>query len=107
MAKRLKMKPSASIISLAIAALLCIDSSQASEAAAVGDEVIAEQDSIVQVFNSITVQYGPDTMLAAKIRLKDGITMHAAVQDINELERKLKARIPNLKWLFIEPDVTD
>jgi len=70
------------------------------------EEVIAEQDSIVHVFNTITIQYGPDTMLAAKIKLKDGITI-AAVQDINELERKLKARIPNLKWLFIEPDVTD
>ena len=71
------------------------------------EEVITEQDSIVHVFNTITVQYGPDTMLAAKIKLKDGITIDAAVQDINELERKLKARIPNLKWLFIEPDVTD
>ena len=71
------------------------------------DEVIAEQDSIEHVFNTITVQYGPDTMLAAKIKLKDGITIDAAVQDINELERKLKARIPNLQWLFIEPDVTD
>jgi cation diffusion facilitator family transporter len=71
------------------------------------EEVITEQDSIVHVFNTITIQYGPDTMLAAKIKLKDGITIDAAVQDINELERKLKARIPNLKWLFIEPDVTD
>jgi cation diffusion facilitator family transporter len=71
------------------------------------DDVIAEQDSIVHVFNTITIQYGPDTMLAAKIKLKDGITIDAAVRDINELERKLKARIPNLKWLFIEPDVTD
>jgi len=71
------------------------------------NEVIDEQDSIVQVFNTITIQYGPDTMLAAKIKLKDGITIGAAVQDINELERKLKARIPNLKWLFVEPDVTD
>jgi len=71
------------------------------------DEVIAEQDSIEHVFNTITVQYGPDTMLAAKIKLKSGITIDAAVRDINELERKLKARIPNLQWLFIEPDVTD
>jgi hypothetical protein len=46
-------------------------------------------------------------MLAAKIKLKSGITIDAAVRDINELERKLKARIPNLQWLFIEPDVTD
>jgi len=39
------------------------------------EEVIAEQDSIVHVFNTITIQYGPDTMLAAKIKLKDGITI--------------------------------
>jgi len=71
------------------------------------DEVIAEQDSIEHVFNTITVQYGPDTMLAAKIKLKSGITIDAAVRDINELDRKLKVLIPNLQWLFIEPDVTD
>ena len=34
-------------------------------------------------------------------------TINAAVADINALERTLKARVPNLKWLFIEPDVTD
>jgi len=71
------------------------------------DEVIAAQESIECVFNTITVQYGPDTMLAAKIKLVDGISINSAVRDINELERELKQRIPNLKWLFIEPDITD
>jgi len=71
------------------------------------DEIIAKQEGIERVFNTITVQYGPDTMLAAKIKLVDGISINAAVEDINELERELKNRVPNLKWLFIEPDVTD
>ena len=71
------------------------------------DEVIAEQDSIEHVFNTITVQYGPDTMLAAKIKLKSGITIDAAVRDINELERKLKARIPKIGWCFVEIDLCD
>ena len=71
------------------------------------DDVIAAQESIERVFNTITVQYGPDTMLAAKIKLVDGISINSAVRDINELERELKARVPNLRWLFIEPDVTD
>ena len=71
------------------------------------DEVIAHQEGIEHVFNAITIQFGPDTMLAAKIKLREGITVETAVENINALERNLKQRIPNLKWLFIEPDVSD
>jgi cation diffusion facilitator family transporter len=71
------------------------------------DEIIAEQEGIERVFNTITVQFGPDTMLAAKIKLNENISINTAVADINALERTLKDRIPNLKWLFIEPDVRD
>ena len=65
------------------------------------------QDGIDFVFNIITIQLGPDTMLAAKIKMRDGMTIDAAVASINSLERELKQRIPKLKWCFIEPDVTD
>jgi cation diffusion facilitator family transporter len=71
------------------------------------DQIIAEQENIERVFNTITIQYGPDTMLAAKIKMQDGLTIEAAVDNINALERELKERIPNLKWCFIEPDVVD
>lgn len=71
------------------------------------DRVIAEDDHIEKVFNTITMQFGPDTLLAAKIKLKSGIDIDTAIADINRLERKLKAEIPNLKWSFMEPDVDD
>ena len=71
------------------------------------DSIIAEHESIERVFNTITIQFGPDTMLAAKVKLVDGVLIGTAVRDINALERELKARVPNLKWLFIEPDVND
>jgi len=71
------------------------------------DEIIARQDGIDFVFNVITIQLGPDTMLAAKIKMRDGMAVEAAVASINALERELKERIPKLKWCFIEPDVTD
>ncbi len=71
------------------------------------DAIIREQESIVQVFNTITIQFGPDTMLAVKLKMRSGLTIDAAVEIINALERELKARIPKLKWCFIEPDVTD
>jgi cation diffusion facilitator family transporter len=71
------------------------------------DKVISEDTDIEKVFNSITMQMGPYTMLAAKIKLKSGIDIDTAVDDINDLERRLKAEIPNLKWCFIEPDNED
>ncbi len=71
------------------------------------DAIIAEHDGIERVFKTITVQFGPDTMLAAKIRMHSGVDIDTAVGSINELERKLRERMPKLKWCFIEPDVTD
>jgi divalent metal cation (Fe/Co/Zn/Cd) transporter len=59
------------------------------------------------VFNTITVQFGPDTMLASKVEMRSGMSIEAAVQHINDMERELKQRVPNLKWVFIEPDVAD
>jgi hypothetical protein len=46
-------------------------------------------------------------MLAAKIKMRSGQSIDEAVASINALERELKARVPKLKWCFIEPDVAD
>ena len=71
------------------------------------DNIIGQQRNIEKVFNIITIQFGPDTMLAAKIKIRSGMDIDAAVMSINALERKLKEEIPNLQWCFIEPDITD
>ena len=71
------------------------------------DMIIAEDDDIERVFNTITIQLGPETLLAAKIKLRSGIDIDTAVGHINELERRLKKQVPELKWCFIEPDVAD
>ena len=71
------------------------------------NRIISDDEDIEQVFNTITLQMGPYTMLAAKVKLKSGIDIDTAVDDINDLEVRLKERFPNLKWCFIEPDVTD
>lgn len=71
------------------------------------DQIIAEQETIEICFNTITMQFGPDTMLAAKVKMRSGQSIGEAVASINALERELKARVPNLKWCFIEPDVDD
>ncbi|MDH4046935.1 MAG: cation diffusion facilitator family transporter [Gammaproteobacteria bacterium] len=70
-------------------------------------DVIREQPDIEEIFNTITLQFGPDTMLAAKIRLKAGLDIDTAVALINVLEEQLKMRIPELRWCFVEPDTVD
>ncbi len=71
------------------------------------EEIIGQEPDIEKVFNTITMQFGPDTMLAAKIKMRSGLDIDAAVDSINALERRLKEKIPNLQWCFIEPDVVD
>ena len=69
--------------------------------------IIASEPDIEEVLNTITLQLGPDTMLAAKIRLRSGISMTRGVEIINTLERRLKEQVPTLKWSFVEPDNAD
>ncbi|MCP4302952.1 MAG: cation diffusion facilitator family transporter [Gammaproteobacteria bacterium] len=71
------------------------------------DAIICEQEGIECVFNTITIQFGPDTMLAVKVKMDSHLNINDAVANINALERKLKARIPKLKWCFVEPDIAD
>ena len=70
-------------------------------------EVIMDQPDIERVLNMITIQFGPDTMLATKVRLRKGISIEDGVAAINAMEVRLKQNIPELKWSFVEPDVSD
>ncbi len=71
------------------------------------NEVIGNVPEISRIYNTITIQYGPDTMLAAKIRFIDGIDLATAIDRINTMEVKLKEKVPKLRWCFIEPDNDD
>lgn len=71
------------------------------------DAIICEQAGIQCALNIITIQFGPDTMLAVKVKMDPELNINDAVDNINSLEVKLKARIPKLKWCFVEPDVAD
>lgn len=68
---------------------------------------IAADANIAELLNAITLQMGPDVMLALKLRLKPGVPVEIASQHINALERQIKAKFPEVKWLFVEPDVAD
>lgn len=71
------------------------------------DGLLAGDEAIDGLLNTITLQFGPDVMLAAKIRLKPDLSLDEAVQRINALERRIKERVPQIKWCFVEPDTVD
>jgi cation diffusion facilitator family transporter len=74
------------------------------------DALRAEVDAdpnIDAVLNAITMQMGPDVMLALKVKMRDGLTLDAAVDCLNALERRIKAKFPEVAWCFVEPDVVD
>ena len=68
---------------------------------------IASDENIAGLLNAITFQMGPDVLLALKLRMRPGITIETAAQHINALEQRIKAKFPEVKWLFVEPDVAD
>ena len=69
------------------------------------DSIIKEDDSIEKLLNTITMQFGPDIMLAAKLKMKTGLSFEETVKQINELEDEIQRQVPTVKWCFIEPDM--
>jgi cation diffusion facilitator family transporter len=71
------------------------------------NQLIEAEPGIEQIFNVITIQMGPQVMLAAKVKLQPALTVAEAVASINQLERRLKKHYPVIGWCFIEPDLYD
>ncbi len=71
------------------------------------DDIINKDDSIEKLLNSITMQFGAEVLLAAKIKMKTGLTIEEAVKQLNELEVEIKKQVPTVKWCFMEPDIKD
>jgi cation diffusion facilitator family transporter len=68
---------------------------------------IEANEGIEDLLNAITLQLGPQVMLAIKVRMTAGISIEKAVEHINALERNIKAKFPEVAWCFVEPDSTD
>src|SRR5262245_4137338 len=57
---------------------------------------IKSTEGIEELLNAITVQLGPQVMLAVKVRMTSGIGIEKAVELINGLERSIKAKFPEV-----------
>jgi cation diffusion facilitator family transporter len=68
---------------------------------------LGERPEVAEVLNLITLQMGPDVMVAVKARMAPTPDALSLIEAINAVERAMKARFTDIRWSFFEPDVAD
>ena len=71
-------------------------------------EVALTQPNIKRLIRVLTVQQGPgEVMVACKVHLIDELDTHGVVETIDAFEKAIHERVPDIRWLFVEPDDDD
>jgi cation diffusion facilitator family transporter len=70
-------------------------------------EVLSTRHEIDAVLNLITLQLGSEIMVAVKARMREFPTQRELIEAINHCEAALRATIPEVRWIFFEPDIED
>lgn len=65
------------------------------------------QPQVDKVLNLITLQMGPDVMVAVKALMAPTADARGLIDAINTVERAMKNQFDDVRWSFFEPDVTD
>lgn len=61
---------------------------------------------ILRILRLITIQQGPgEVMVAVKVHLTPSLTVAEVCEVINAFEGAVRARNPEVAWLFVEPDL--
>ena len=68
---------------------------------------VGEQSEVERVFNVITLQLGPDVMVATKAQMRGDLSGRELIEAINRVEAAMKAKFPEIRWSFFEPDFAD
>ena len=70
-------------------------------------QYLDRRPEIRSVFSLLTMQFGPDAMVAVKAKMVPTGSERDMVAAINTVEREFRSRFPITSWLFFEPDVED
>ena len=68
---------------------------------------LQERPEVDHLYNLLTLQMGPDAMIAIKARMSKTGSESGMIKSINQVERDFRQEFPVTKWLFFEPDDTD
>jgi len=66
-----------------------------------------QRTEIDEVYNFLSLQMGPDAMIAVKARMRPTGSEDGLINAINDVERDFKDAFPMTTWLFFEPDNSD
>lgn len=75
---------------------------------AVRDEMrrfLAAQAPVAEVLDLLSLHMGEQVMVAVKARMRPQPSVDALAESINAVEAAFKARFPQVRWVFFEPDV--
>jgi len=70
-------------------------------------QYLESREEISKVFNLLTLQLGPDVMVAMKVQMAPFATQTEMIEAINRCEVGLKKQFPQIVWSFFEPDIRD
>ena len=71
-------------------------------------EIAIKHPNIKELINCITMQQGPGEVLACvKIKCEPHLTALDVSTLINEFEASLRTQCPEVKWLYVEPDLQE
>jgi divalent metal cation (Fe/Co/Zn/Cd) transporter len=63
---------------------------------------------ILELINCITVQQGPgEVLMCLKIKCKHDLTALQISKLINKFEAEIRECTPEVKWIYIEPDLQE
>ena len=65
------------------------------------------REEVKQVYNLLTLQMGPDIMVAIKAEMSRYLSPRELIDDINRVEAAFRAEFPDVRWCFFEPDSRD
>jgi len=85
---------------------LLIGESADPEITAAVNRIAQEHPSFERVLWLVAVQQGPgEVMVSLKVRCTPGLAIAELAAAINELEARLRADRPEVRWIFVEPDL--
>ena len=68
---------------------------------------LQQRTEIDELYNFLSLQMGPDAMIAVKARMRPTGSEDELINAINRVEREFKDAFPITTWLFFEPDNSD
>lgn len=70
-------------------------------------KIIESRPEVEKIFNLITIQLGPQVMVAVKAKMKATDNINQLISNINACEEALRQEISTIQWVFFEPDLKD